>query len=201
MLVRLTTALSHPVTDYFLSLGLSPPCDLWCGVLGFEPTGSVSSSSTLQIYWDAHHSVCSVIYVDSTMSSTVQPQDVAEQQQQWTDQRIQCGRHPVGHHPQVQKEGKERPKQHQPHLADGPETHSKILVMHATPPPVALKHTPRYWLCMQHLHQWPWNAHQDTGYVCNTSISGPETHTKILVMYKTPLPMALKQAPSYQSRM
>ena len=34
---------------------LSPPCDRWCGVLGFVPTGSVSSSSTLQIFQDASH--------------------------------------------------------------------------------------------------------------------------------------------------
>ena len=71
--------------------------------------------------------------------------------------------------------------------ASGPETHSKILVMHATPLPVALKHTARYWWCMEHLHQWPWNTQQDTGYVHNTSANGPETQTKISVTYVTPL--------------
>ena len=34
---------------------LSPPSDRWCDVLGFVPTGRVSSSSTLQIFQDANH--------------------------------------------------------------------------------------------------------------------------------------------------
>ena len=34
---------------------LSPPGDQWCDVLGFVPAGSVSSSSTLQIFCEASH--------------------------------------------------------------------------------------------------------------------------------------------------
>ena len=34
---------------------LSPPRDRWCDVLGFVPTGSVSSFSTLQIFQEASH--------------------------------------------------------------------------------------------------------------------------------------------------
>ena len=41
----------------FLFSCLSPPGDWWCHVLGFMPACSVSSSSTLQTFWDASHLV------------------------------------------------------------------------------------------------------------------------------------------------
>ena len=37
------------------SFHASPPSVRWCGVLGFVPAGSVSNSSTLQIFWEATH--------------------------------------------------------------------------------------------------------------------------------------------------
>ena len=48
-------ALSRKIAKQFLFLCLSPPGSQWCDVLGFVPAGSVSSSSTLQIFWDASH--------------------------------------------------------------------------------------------------------------------------------------------------
>ena len=39
----------------FLFQHLSPPGSRWCDVLGFVSAGSVSSSSTLQIFWGASH--------------------------------------------------------------------------------------------------------------------------------------------------
>ena len=41
---------SRKMIERFLFLCLSPPGDRWCDVLVFMPTGSVSSSSTLQIF-------------------------------------------------------------------------------------------------------------------------------------------------------
>ena len=37
------------------SFRASATCDQWCDVLGFVPAGSVSSSSTIQIFLDASH--------------------------------------------------------------------------------------------------------------------------------------------------
>ena len=64
-------------------LCISPPDDQWCDdVLGCVPAGSVSSSSTLLIFWDASYfwwlhclPVCSVIFLNSSMSRTVHPQE------------------------------------------------------------------------------------------------------------------------------
>ena len=41
--------------ERFHFLRLSPPGDQWCDVLGSVPAGSVSSSSTFQIFWDGSH--------------------------------------------------------------------------------------------------------------------------------------------------
>ena len=42
------------IVECFFFACLSPPSDQ-CDVLGFVPTGSVSNSSTLQIFWDANN--------------------------------------------------------------------------------------------------------------------------------------------------
>ena len=58
MLVWLTMAQSCPfkaVVHCCRSLCLSPPGDQWCDVHGFVPASSVSSSLTLQIFWDTSH--------------------------------------------------------------------------------------------------------------------------------------------------
>ena len=47
--------LSRKIIQRFLFPRLSPPGNRWCNVLGFVPVGSVSSSSTLQIFRDASH--------------------------------------------------------------------------------------------------------------------------------------------------
>ena len=46
---------SRKITKHFLIPCLSPPGDWWRDVFGFVPAGSVSSSSTLQIFWGANH--------------------------------------------------------------------------------------------------------------------------------------------------
>ena len=43
------------MVKHFLFPCSSPPGNQWCDVLGFMPTHSVSSSSVLQIIWDASH--------------------------------------------------------------------------------------------------------------------------------------------------
>ena len=50
-------SLSHPFKEikHFLFPCLSPPGEHWCCVLSFVPAGSISSSSTCQIFWDASH--------------------------------------------------------------------------------------------------------------------------------------------------
>ena len=56
--VWLMKALSRPfekIVYHFLFPCLSPPGDQWCYVLGIVPAGNVSSSSTLQLFWDARH--------------------------------------------------------------------------------------------------------------------------------------------------
>ena len=47
--------LTEKIFKHFLFPRLSSSGDRWCDVLGFVPTGSVSSSSTFQIFRDAHH--------------------------------------------------------------------------------------------------------------------------------------------------
>ena len=47
--------LSRKIVERFLFPRISPPGDRWCNVLGFVPEGSVSSSSTLQIFQEANH--------------------------------------------------------------------------------------------------------------------------------------------------
>ena len=47
--------LSKKIVSRFLFQSLSPPGDQWCDVFGFVPGGSVSSFSTLQIFWKAKH--------------------------------------------------------------------------------------------------------------------------------------------------
>ena len=44
--------LLRKIIEHCLFLCLSPPGDCWCGVLGFVPTASVSSSSTHEIFRD-----------------------------------------------------------------------------------------------------------------------------------------------------
>ena len=54
------------------SFQASPPGDRWCDVLGFVPTGSVSSSSTLKIFQEASHLwglLCPPIYLLGHFSS------------------------------------------------------------------------------------------------------------------------------------
>ena len=56
MFIWLTMVLSRPFREDRLALPLShlsPPGDQWCDVLGFVLTGSVSSSSTLQVFREA----------------------------------------------------------------------------------------------------------------------------------------------------
>ena len=58
--------LLRKIIECFLFPCLSPPGDRWCDVLGFVPTGSVSSSSTLQILWEASHLwelLCQPVYL------------------------------------------------------------------------------------------------------------------------------------------
>ena len=54
-----TMALSRPFKEERRALAApshaSSPGDRWCDVLGFVPVGSVSSSSTLQIFRDVSH--------------------------------------------------------------------------------------------------------------------------------------------------
>ena len=47
--------LSRKIVSYFLFPHLAPPCDRRCDVLGFVPTGNVSSTSTLHIFREAHY--------------------------------------------------------------------------------------------------------------------------------------------------
>ena len=47
--------LSRKIVGHFLFPHLTPPGNWWYDVLGFVPAGSVSRSSTLQIFWDASH--------------------------------------------------------------------------------------------------------------------------------------------------
>ena len=47
--------LSKKIDEHFPFPCLSPPGDQWCDVLSFVPTGSVSSCSTLEIFWDTNH--------------------------------------------------------------------------------------------------------------------------------------------------
>ena len=47
--------LSGKSVERFLFPCLSPPSDKWCDVLGFVPAGTVSNSSTLQIFSDANN--------------------------------------------------------------------------------------------------------------------------------------------------
>ena len=77
-------ALARKITERYLCLWLLPPGDRCCDVLGFVPSGSgsVSSSSTLQMFWYAslcdryfaHQSISSVISFDCSMLRTVHPQ-------------------------------------------------------------------------------------------------------------------------------
>ena len=57
--ILLTLALSLPFKEdcwaLSLTMSLSPWYIQWCDVLGFAPTGSVSSSSTLQTFQDVSH--------------------------------------------------------------------------------------------------------------------------------------------------
>ena len=73
--------LSGKIIEHFPFLCLSSPGYRWCDVPGLVPAGSVSSSSTLQIFRDgcfARQSICSVISFDSGMSRTVHPQDFSK---------------------------------------------------------------------------------------------------------------------------
>ena len=51
-------ALLKKIVERFLFSRFSSPGDRWCGVLGFVPAGSVSSSSTLQTPEQCHDIVC-----------------------------------------------------------------------------------------------------------------------------------------------
>ena len=58
--------LSKKILWRFVFPRLSPPGDRWCGVLGFVPAGSVSSSSTLQIFREASRLwglLCPLVYL------------------------------------------------------------------------------------------------------------------------------------------
>ena len=52
---RLSLVLARKVFERFLFPCLSSPGDRRCVVLGYVLVGRVSSSSTLQIFWDANH--------------------------------------------------------------------------------------------------------------------------------------------------
>ena len=49
--------LSRKIVEHFLCLRLFPPGDQWCDYMSFcfVPAGSVSRSSTFQIFWDTAH--------------------------------------------------------------------------------------------------------------------------------------------------
>ena len=74
--------LSRKIIQPFYFLCLSPPGNWWCDIPGFVPTGSVSSSSTLQIFKYISHlwwllwlkSICSVISFDFGTSRIAYPQ-------------------------------------------------------------------------------------------------------------------------------
>ena len=77
--------LSRKIIECLIFPGLSPPGHQWYDVFGFDPTGSVSSSSTLQFFlgimqttcdgYFAHQSVNSIISHDSSMPVTVPLQE------------------------------------------------------------------------------------------------------------------------------
>ena len=71
--------LSRKIVERFFFPRLSPRGDRWCDVLGFVPAGSVSSSSTRPIFWQARRmwtsfssqSVCWIIFLHSGISKAV----------------------------------------------------------------------------------------------------------------------------------
>lgn len=50
--------LSRRIVKLFVFVCLSPLGSGWCDALGFVPAGSVSSSCTLQIFWDTSYLLC-----------------------------------------------------------------------------------------------------------------------------------------------
>ena len=65
-------ALCREIVECFLFPHFSPPGSQWCAVHGFWPTSSVSSSSTLQIFWHTNHLwwlLCPQVYLLSNFPS------------------------------------------------------------------------------------------------------------------------------------